>query len=73
MTCEPRRLNHHHGRARSSSHHHSSRHQQRHNRRSEYSVRLHPTDDDFSFISPCAKYSLFLFNLVFWVSTKRQG
>ena len=69
MSSEHRRHQHH--RSRSSSHHQhssSSRHHHRHHRRSDYSVRLHPSDDDFSFISPCAKYSLFLFNLVFWVS-----
>ena len=72
------RHSHHHSRGRSSHQHSSSssssRHHHRHHRRdqptrSEYSVRLHPTDDDFSFISPCAKYSLFIFNLVCWVST----
>jgi tetraspanin-33 len=24
-------------------------------------------DDDFSFINPCVKYSLFFFNLIFWI------
>ena len=62
---------HHHSsssqghRSRSGRHH--SRQHHSHHRRSEYSLRLHPGDEDFSFISPCVKYSLFLFNLVFWV------
>lgn len=32
-------------------------------------IRIHQ-DDDFSFISPCVKYSLFFFNLIFWVCKK---
>ncbi|CAG2121321.1 unnamed protein product, partial [Medioppia subpectinata] len=28
---------------------------------------LHTFDDEFSFISPCLKYSLFFFNLIFWL------
>lgn len=83
MSREHSRRSHHtsHSRSRSSGHHphasSSSRHHHRHHRRdqparSEYSVRLHPSDDDFSFISPCAKYSLFIFNLVCWVSTRER-
>lgn len=70
--------NHQHHSSSSQAHHrsrsarHQSRsqqhHQQHQHRRSEYSLRLHPGDDEFSFISPCVKYSLFLFNLIFWVS-----
>jgi tetraspanin-33 len=73
MTRTPRDQQHqHHGQAhhRSRSSRHHSRQQQQHHhhhRRSEYSLRLHPGDDEFSFISPCVKYSLFLFNLVFWI------
>ncbi|RWS15943.1 tetraspanin-5-like protein [Dinothrombium tinctorium] len=29
--------------------------------------RLPQNDDEFSFISPCVKYSLFFFNLIFWL------
>lgn len=52
---------------RSRGHHHQSRNSRNHQLYREH-MRLHPGQDDFSFISPCVKYSLFFFNLVFWVS-----
>lgn len=49
--------------------HPSSRTRRAHNRDAYHHhqmQRLHQ-DDEFSFISPCVKYSLFFFNLLFWV------
>lgn len=51
-----------HSRARRS--HHSSGRSAHHLQRQH--IRIHH-DDDFSFINPCVKYSLFFFNLIFWL------
>ena len=56
-------------------HSHHSSHNNHNNSHSSHSrshpshpIQLHSFDDEFSFISPCVKYSLFFFNLIFWVN-----
>ncbi|RWS25500.1 tetraspanin-5-like protein [Leptotrombidium deliense] len=46
-----------------------SRHRTRHSNSGVYQqhLRLPQNDDEYSYISPCVKYSLFFFNLVFWL------
>jgi hypothetical protein len=60
---------HRRSRGHRSHHNHNSSHLHSSSSRSQ-TIQLHSFDDEFSFISPCVKYSLFFFNLIFWVNFK---